>query len=183
MACPLVLGMVERHEGKMEIESREGAGTKIRLIFPERTEVENEVGCDDDHMILPPLRILCIDDSPMMREGLKEILEIDGHSPVVAEDGTIGIYIFQEAVGGINNFDAVITDLGMTGMDGWEVAERIKGLAPETPVILLTGWGNLMDEDEEATPNVEAILGKPPKINEIREVLCRLFAAREGNGD
>jgi CheY-like chemotaxis protein len=66
----------------------------------------------------------------------------------------------------------VITDLGMPGVDGRRVASAIKHASPDTPVILLTGWGERLRAEEEMVPHVDQILGKPPKLSEIRAVLA-----------
>ena len=140
--------------------------------------MEDEQVSQEPPSALPALRILCIDDDSKVREGLKEILEMDGHAVVVAENGEKGIKAVQEAMEGKKGFDVVITDLGMPNMDGWEVAEQVKKLTPDTPVLLLSGWGNLMNDEEKEPQDVDAVLGKPPKISEIRQVLHRLLSMR-----
>jgi signal transduction histidine kinase/CheY-like chemotaxis protein len=178
-----VFGAMERHQGTVEIESEEGEGTTVRLVFPIRESVEDEQVSQEAPSTLPSLRILCIDDDPKVREGLREILEMDGHAPVVVENGKQGIEAVQESVDDGKDFDVVITDLGMPDMDGWEVAEEIKKLVPETPVILLSGWGNLMNGDVEKPQEVDAILGKPPKMREIRQTLQALLSKRSERTD
>lgn len=173
-----VFGTMERNQGRLEIESEEGKGTTVRLIFPIWTASEDEQLSQEASSALPSLRILCIDDDPKLREGLREVLEMDGHDPVVVENGEQGIEAVREAIEGKNDFDVVITDLGMPEMDGWEVAEGIKKLTPDTPVILLSGWGNLMNGDEETSKDVDAILGKPPQMSKIRETLKTILSKR-----
>jgi CheY-like chemotaxis protein len=64
-----------------------------------------------------------------------------------------------------------MTDLGMPGMDGREVARAVKHAAPETPVVLLTGWGQALLEDGSIPPHVDSLLSKPPKLKELRAAL------------
>ncbi len=70
--------------------------------------------------------------------------------------------------------DVVITDLGMPYVDGRKVAGAVKQAAAATPVILLTGWGRGLIADGEVPPHVDRILGKPPKVNELRATLAQL---------
>ena len=120
--------------------------------------------------------ILCIDDDHIVREGLKEILEMDGHHVEIAESGKEGIKIFDSEKRKAQGFNVVFTDLGMPEMDGWEVAKEIKSKAPDTPVILLSGWGNLMNGSEVADKAVDEVLGKPPKIKDLRRVLHKVLS-------
>ncbi len=76
-------------------------------------------------------------------------------------------------------FDAVITDLGMPYVDGHKVADAVKTISPHTPVLLLTGWGKRLIADNETPPHVDAVLGKPPKVLELRAALGRLTAQHE----
>ena len=89
----------------------------------------------------PKLRILCIDDEPLLRELLEQVLEGHGHDVALAEDGKHGVSAFHRAQAEKKPFDVVITDLGMPGLDGLGVAQEIKARSPRTPIVLLTGWG------------------------------------------
>ena len=68
-------------------------------------------------------------------------------------------------------FDLVISDLGMPGMDGNAVAQKIKEIDRDIPFFLLSGWGNLTREKIEADPNIDAVLGKPLKMTELERLL------------
>lgn len=69
----------------------------------------------------------------------------------------------------------VITDLGMPEIDGWQVAERIKQASSRTPVILLSGWGNLMGARDRKNEHVDEVLGKPPVMEELRRGIQRVY--------
>ena len=71
-------------------------------------------------------------------------------------------------------FQTVITDLGMPDIDGHQVARTIKAESPGTPVIMMTGWGSIMKEDGETAPDVDAVVGKPPRIQELNNLLLQL---------
>jgi CheY-like chemotaxis protein len=171
----MVYGVMERHEGKIEIESELGKGTTMRLIFPVPKVSSAGLPRRIEGVVpLSSLHILCIDDEPLLRELLKEILANDGHEVAVADGGQLGIDTFREALRGGNPFDIVITDLGMPYIDGRQVATTLKNESPRTPIIMLTGWGSMMKADGDLPTQVDAVLSKPPRINELRETLNRL---------
>lgn len=174
LGLAMVYGVVERHEGDIEIESEPDKGTAIRLFFPVRAIATSDTGNLQRNGKLPSLRILCIDDEPLVRELLKEMLEQDGHKIETADGGESGLAAFQAAQERNEPFDAIITDLGMPNLDGRQVAAVIKRESPDVPVIMLTGWGALLKEDGTPTPNIDAVLSKPPKLKEIHDTLRRL---------
>jgi signal transduction histidine kinase/ActR/RegA family two-component response regulator len=174
MGLPMVYGVMERHDGKIEIESKLGEGTTVRMIFPIRRESANGAVLPKPSSTAASLQILCIDDEPLLRELIKEILEHEGHQVQVADSGQTGVDAFQRAAQRGRPFDVVFTDLGMPYLDGREVAKRLKAESPSTPVVLLTGWGAFMKSDGEVPAHVDGILSKPPRSNELREMLARL---------
>jgi signal transduction histidine kinase/ActR/RegA family two-component response regulator/HAMP domain-containing protein len=174
MGLAMVYGVMERHDGRIEIESEIGKGTTIRLIFPLREQASSKPSADNAAPVISPLQVLCIDDEPLLRELVKEILENDGHRVQVADSGQTGLDAFYRAAQRGRPFDIVITDLGMPFLDGREVAKQLKSESPDTPVIMLTGWGAFMKSDGEVPAHVDGILSKPPRSNELREILSRL---------
>jgi len=174
LGLAMVYGVVERHEGKIEIDSAVGRGTTMRIIFPIRVpKVEEGSGNDavQAPARLPALRLLCIDDEPLLREMLKQILENGGHTVEVADGGNAGIEVFRSARQRGTPFDVVITDLGMPYLDGRQLAQMIKSESAQTPIIMLTGWGAMMKEDGDLPAQVDGVLSKPPKIAELYDML------------
>jgi len=171
LGLAMVYGVVERHEGQIEIESEPGKGTTIRLTFPVyKLETHDDASQKDDKPP-GPFRILCVDDEPPVRELVREMLERDGHTIIVADGGQAGIEMFRAAQSNGQPFDAVVTDLGMPYVDGREVAAAIKRESPQTPVIMLTGWGAFIKDEKNAPGNVDGVISKPPRIQEIRAML------------
>jgi signal transduction histidine kinase/ActR/RegA family two-component response regulator len=174
LGLSMVYGVMQRHEGSIEIESEPGQGTTVRLIFPVRKLVPTDAAAKANGTKPKPLQILYIDDEPLLRELLKEMLERDGHAVQVSDDGHSGIETFRHARKRGRPFDVVITDLGMPYLDGRQVAKVLKQESPVTPVIMLTGWGAIMKEDNALPDQVDGVLSKPPRSKELRETLCRL---------
>jgi CheY-like chemotaxis protein len=122
------------------------------------------------------LRVLLVDDDPLLLKSVKEVLDEDGHSVVAADGGQNGIDLFQAALRDGHPFSLVITDLGMPYVDGRKVAAAVKAQSPQTPVVLLTGWGRRLIAENETPPHVDRILSKPPKLAALRAALAELTA-------
>jgi PAS domain S-box-containing protein len=178
LGLAMVYGMLERHGGEIQIESEPGIGTNVRLTFPSAAILPVSAGTTPPQSRpQPSLRILLVDDDPMILKSLLTILEQDGHSVETADGGQRGVDAFRAAYGRREPFGVVITDLGMPHVDGRSVAAAVKSIRPETPVILLTGWGHRLLAEKDTPSNVDRVLGKPPKLAGLRNVLAELTRA------
>ena len=121
---------------------------------------------------------MVIDDDPILLQTLRVILENDGHAVTTANGGEDGITAFRAALRAGRPVAAVITDLGMPNIDGRKVAAAIKADSPETPIILLTGWGQRLIDDDEAPAHVDRVLSKPPKLRDLRQALLEVTAGK-----
>jgi PAS domain S-box-containing protein len=175
LGLAMVYGAVERHGGEIQIESTPGIGTAIRLIFP-ALSASQDLASTIAVPLRPqrPLRILVVDDDPIILKAVADMFERDGHFVQVADGGQRGIDAFRAAQARSEPFDVVITDLGMPYVDGNAVAHAIKALRPETPVVLLTGWGHRILSENDMPANVDRVLGKPPKLAMLRGALADL---------
>ncbi|WP_298408283.1 ATP-binding protein [Janthinobacterium sp.] len=176
LGLAMVYGMMERHGASIDIVTAPGQGTAVRLDFPACAAGEGELAPDAAHVVPPRLRILVVDDDPMVLKSLRDILEIDGHDVVSADGGQAGIDCFQAAYDRHEHFAVVITDLGMPHMDGRKVASAVRRCSPATPVIMLTGWGQRLAADSDYPEHVDCVLGKPPRLKELRRALNAVMA-------
>lgn len=176
LGLAMVYGMVERHEGTIEIESVEGEGTTFRLVFPIRGVTRRRNGKSDTNAFARPLKILCVDDEPLIRELLVDSLVLFKHKVTTADSGQSALDLFRKAAEERQPYEVVITDLGMPEMDGRQVAETIKAESPGTPVIMLTGWGTMMKEEGDIPAQVDGVLSKPPRVKELGDMLARVVA-------
>jgi CheY-like chemotaxis protein len=179
LGLAMVYGMMERHEGTIEVDSELGKGTTMRLVFPLRQAPAAASDTVQTKPVeKPSLRVLCIDDEPLLRELLKEVLEFEKHKVVTADGGQTGLETFKAALDRGEPFDIVVTDLGMPNIDGRGVAQTVKTSSPGTPVIMLTGWGTMLNERGDLPTNVDAILSKPPRPTELHETLLLVASKR-----
>lgn len=123
-----------------------------------------------------PLRILCIDDEPEIRDVMHDVLELDHHHVTIAKGGKEGLDLFRAALRAGKPYEAVITDLTMPDFDGRHLARAIKAESPRTPIIMLTGWGGLSKADGQPAPAVDAVIGKPPRMQELSNLLFQITA-------
>lgn len=180
LGLAMVYGIMERHDGQIEIDSQPGKGTTMRLILPAREAVApaHEPRAKQEGP-LPPLRILFVDDEPLLRELVKEMLRADGHLVTLADGGPSGLDAFRKAAQSQRPFDAIITDLGMPYLDGRQLARAVREESPNVPIIMLTGWGKLMRPDADLPALVDSIVSKPPKATDLQKAL-RAALARHG---
>jgi len=172
LGLAMVYGVAQRHGASLEIESEPGKGTLVRMTFaiaPLATAVSSGL----QRQPAGPMRILVIDDDPLLLKSLRDTLEVDGHEVTTANGGQAGIEAFVESHAEGRPFPVVITDLGMPHVDGRKVAATIKASVPATLVLMLTGWGRRLVVEGDVPPGVDQVLSKPPKLLELRAALAR----------
>ncbi len=161
-------GIIERHGGRLEIESQPGEGTTVYVSLPiagtpshspEESERQESPSFDDGRK----WRVLVIDDDLGPRAIVSRFLGRDGHTVETATNGAEGLAKLTDA-----EFDLVVTDRAMPGMNGDEVARRVKEARPGTPVILLTGFGDIMNYNEDFPEYVDKVVPKPVTAEEFR---------------
>ena len=171
LGLSMVFGIVKRHEGSVEIESAPGEGTTFRIRLPaikEALEDENE----ETGKMTRSLRVLVVDDEPVSRCILESYLTADGHNVVTAVDAEQAIGCFEAG-----EFDLVITDHAMPGMNGVKLAATVRAMRAGHPVILVTGFAaGGMGHDEEPT-GVDLVMRKPVPRRELRRALVSVMGA------
>ncbi len=172
LGLAMVYGIAQRHGVDTDIVSAPAEGTTVRLTFPVAAPSSPSAGAILIQKFPRPTRILLIDDDPVLLTSLRETLAHDGHRVETANGGRLGIEVFLDALNAGNPFPVVITDLGMPHLDGRAVAAAIKAAAPPTFIIMLTGWGQRLVASGEIPTEVVAVLSKPPKLTELRQVLA-----------
>jgi signal transduction histidine kinase/ActR/RegA family two-component response regulator len=177
LGLAMVYGMVQRHSADIEVESMPGVGTTVRLSFAAESNSQVKPAARPSSAApMRRLRILLIDDDPVLIKSLQDFLQEDGHLVTAANGGQAGIEAFMAALGTPGSFELVITDLGMPYVDGRKVAATIKTASSSTPIVLLTGWGRRMIDENERPANVDKVLSKPPRLQDLRSAFLELVA-------
>ncbi len=174
--------VLERHGGGIRAESAPGGGALFAFTLPVSDGLALAPAAPPatprqaaDPPAPAALRVLLVDDDPMVLLSLTNMVELDGHHVDGVSSGPAGVEVFRRALAQGRGYDAVITDLGMPHMDGREVARLVKQASPGTRVILLTGWGSRRRHG--AGGQVDRILAKPPRLAQLREALSAVRPA------
>jgi GAF domain-containing protein/FixJ family two-component response regulator len=173
LGLSVVYGIVSRHNAEIDVQSAPGAGSTFILRFPPAPEGLAEAVTRPAPRATRPARILVIDDEKEIAQVLADLLTRDGHQVVVATSGEAGLERATQ-----EPFDLVITDLGMPGVSGWEVARLVKQLRPGTPVAMVTGWGDRIDPVEAQSRGVDTVIPKPFKRDLVREAVGAVLRGR-----
>lgn len=167
LGLAMAFGIIRRHEGTMEIDTAPGQGTTFRLALPcchsSPAGEEQEARLTLDRS----LRVLVVDDDANTREVVSGYLRGDGHRVLTATDGCEAMHRFMS-----EDFDIVITDHGMPGMNGLQLATAVHRLAPSKSVILLTGFAF---GPEQQPTSIDCVLKKPLIREELRDALRRVL--------
>ena len=166
LGLAMVFGIVEQHGGHIEVRSTPGSGTTLCMRFPLAGALaEAEQSPRSSVQLEPPrpLRVLAVDDEPMITRAVVRMLKPSGHVVSVAGSGEEAIEKLAE-----QPFDVVVSDMGMgAGMNGWELADMVRVRWPGVRFLLATGWGAAIDPVEARTRGVEAVLAKPYQLADL----------------
>ena len=171
LGLSVTYGIVQRHNGKLEIDSAPGRGTTVTITLPAAgiTTPVSAVAVSPDLTAPSHLRVLIVDDEPEVRSALADMLGFAGHTAFQAAGG-------REALAWLDAgqpVDLVLTDLGMPGMMGSEVARAIRGRWPHLKIGLMTGWDETEGLVADAASMVDFTLAKPFEL----KALTRAYVA------
>jgi signal transduction histidine kinase len=162
-------GTIQRHGGTLTLDSAEGRGTTVSFTLSLAPE-----GASPEPAPSPPpgplLRVLVIDDDPRVLLTLADLLSAQGHTVIQAASGQEGLERLEKG----EPFDLVLTDLGMPGMTGWEVARAVRARWPGLRVGLITGWSD-QDLPPQESGGVDVVISKPFDDGALRQALSSLF--------
>ena len=122
---------------------------------------------------MSPLRVLLVEDDDDNRELMAEVLASCGYEVLSAASGQAGLKTLSE-----HSVDVVVTDVGMPGMGGLEVAKAAKAIAPTVPVVIVTGWAEREDIASARGKHVDAVLIKPVDPDALTQAVSDLAQAR-----
>jgi PAS domain S-box-containing protein len=164
-----VYGIIQRHGGEIRIHSKLGEGSTFSIRLPvhtnqpaRRRRARSPVGSNGH-----PLHVLVVEDDPLVRGIEAEYLISDGHTVETAADGCEGMAKFHSG-----KFDLVLVDRAMPEINGDQLTEAIKEMNPDMPVILVTGFPDILGDDHNRR-QANLILSKPFSHDSLRAAVGR----------
>jgi len=170
LGLSIVYGIIGRHKGSIDIDSKPGEGTTFIIRLPAWEQQAEDAEREVEHLIRS-IHVLVVDDEQKIRDVVAAYLAADGHTFQVAANGREGLSKFNAGM-----FDLVITDRAMPDVSGTQLAAAIKKIAPNKPIIMLTGFGGLMKEVGDMPAGVDCLVGKPVTLSDFREALAKVVA-------
>lgn len=174
MGLPIVNSVARRYGGSLEIESKPKVGTRVILKLPRWAGKAVDVSQPASAKQVGSLKILVVDDDSLSREVIRRFLAIDGHSVELAENGIEARRKLENT-----NFDILIVDRAMPWVRGDELAAETKKWSPKTAVIMLTGFGDIIKQEDEEISGVDVVLSKPVMAAELRDAIAQALFWRD----
>ncbi len=174
LGLSVVFGIMENHDGFIDVSSDVGKGTTFHLYFPVKplSKLTNGENMTENQTSGGKETILIIEDEEMLRELAMEVLSSKGYDVLTAVDGEEGIEVFSKNQQRIN---LVVSDLGLPKLSGKDVLKKIKSINPSVKIVVATGFIDPEEKSDIFRNGAADIVSKPytPRdlSQKIREVL------------
>ena len=181
MGLSVVYGIVKSHQGAITVSSAPGRGSTFAVYFRKLRDTQASAAEGHAKPAAEPVkgkrRILFVDDEEALVEVGKQMLERLGYEVVAEKDSVRALKQFQRDPG---MFDLVITDQTMPNMTGIELAKRMMSIKKDIPIILCTGFSEVISSESAKAMGIREFVMKPIIKNEMAETIRRVIADAEG---
>ena len=169
LGLAMVHGFVQQSHGRLELESEPGKGTVVKMIFPVALVTPSAPGVQNEVAGSGTRTILVVEDNDDVRQVAERQLRSLGYRVVSAHSGEEALRLLEE----VRAVDLLFTDVIMPGgMNGLELAQRVRERKPDLPVLLTTGY---MEDLPQASGSM-AVLPKPYRQGELAERVKQALA-------
>ncbi|WP_022664243.1 hybrid sensor histidine kinase/response regulator [Desulfospira joergensenii] len=177
-----VFGIIEEHQGYIRVKSNPGKGSIFKVFFPiMEPDPEGEDSIQTDILAGGTEQIMIVDDETAILDSCRELLEDFGYRVFTFEAGDQALEAFEKDP---RSFDLIITDMTMPGMTGVDLSKKILEIRKSMPIILCTGYSDLVSEDQALALGIRKYLPKPASgrtiIQSVRQVLDQGLNPEEG---
>ncbi|MEP7185228.1 MAG: PAS domain S-box protein [Rhodanobacter sp.] len=169
LGLSMIYGFAKQSRGHISIESVEGNGTTVRLYLPRSSEDSAPLVVSEGALVSVAIpvsdhrRVLVVEDEPVIREMVVEVLSDLGYELMQAIDGLAAL----EIIGSDVALDLLITDVGLPGINGRQLAERARRLRPALKVLFITGYAEDATFGQIPTEEGMDMLPKPFGVNDL----------------
>ncbi len=170
MGLPVVHGIVKSHGGAVTVESEEGKGALFTVYLPISHEKprEEDANGESTPSVQGKESILLVDDEELILSSLQRTLNLSGYRVKALKNGQEALKEFSENP---DEFDLVITDLTMPGMTGLELTRKIRSVRSDIPIVLCTGFNDVISQVEAKSFGIKELLLKPVGAGELKKVI------------
>lgn len=172
MGLAVVHGIVKSYNGNISIYSKEGEGTTFSILFPIIVDVIHIEKKQEETIQGGNERILLVEDDASLADAEKKLFEELGYNVTKITSGVEAFEIFRKVP---DRFDIVITDYSMPKMTGGELISQIRSINPDVPVILCTGFTNVITQPKASTLGIGDIITKPIELGAIAKSIRKLL--------
>ncbi len=170
MGLAVVHGIIKAHKGAITVQSKAGKGSEFQIYLPRVEASELPGGVEIAGVENGQESLLFVDDEEWLVDMWKEILESLGYRMTVTTKPLEALRMFKERP---REFDLVIADQTMPQMTGLELAQELIALRPELPVILVTGFSQLVTPEKAQKAGVRDYIMKPLSISELTNAISK----------
>ncbi|MBD9483603.1 response regulator [Pseudomonas sp. PDM14] len=176
LGLSMVYGFIKQIGGQIRLHSATGHGTTVNLYFPRSQAEEDNVQGDSDAPAVPASRpcVLVVEDSDVVRMLTIEVLEEFGYQVLEAGDAEEALPILQSA----QTIDLLMTDVGLPGMNGQELALAARKLRPDLLVLFATGYAEIVSIDGSDLATQMDVIGKPFSLESLRDKVAGMLQGR-----
>lgn len=177
MGLSIAYSIIQRHEGTLEIESEEGKGSTFIISIPTDSQSASGVKDGADRTELKPLRVLIVDPQPLEQEVIANYLTDMDHYVDTASNA-------KEAFPKIatDNFDIVLTDMSIIEMDGGDIADIFKKLAP-VYVVMMTDVATRLESTPKSLSSIDLTISKPVTRGSLRQAISQMMITGRATAD
>jgi PAS domain S-box-containing protein len=175
LGLSVVRRIVRNHEGEIIVNSKLGRGTEFNVYLPvgeEKPKKENialpEENCRGDETIM------VVDDEPDILELSKKLLENCGYTAITFQESKEAVKAFRKESG---KYSLLLSDLTMPDVSGLDLAKVVHQLKPKLPIIIMTGYGENITEQEKKDLGIKKIISKPVPANLLTQTIRKALDA------
>ncbi len=180
MGLSVVHGIVRRCGGAIEAKSSPGKGARFDVYLPLAEKIHLTKPKKDRELaaVKGIGHILFVDDDAQICDSQKKALELLGYTVTAIQDSRMAEEIFSK---NHKKFDLLILDLNMPHLNGFELTERIVKIRPDIPVVLTTGYSELIDSNKIKQLGIHSLLLKPYKLSDISRCIAKILKSKKKN--